>query len=256
MSAFFAQFKNEFRSRVSLTVWALLTCFLTITGPFGTDEAFGFLVRLLFWAIVMGSTILTGASVRSIVALVLQDQSLRVRSFAVAALLSLVMAPLLKLLALPVHAYAGTTIPDLGELVVLVAAVSLGLSSLRQAVAQEPTPPEAAADPLPQVPAEPRLLARLDPDLRGALIAISVRDHYVDVQTSAGMASLLMRLSDAIAETDPVEGDQIHRSHWVAWAAVEAIERDGVKLFVRLPGDLRLPVSKNHREKLAARGLS
>ena len=67
-------------------------------------------------------------------------------------------------------------------------------------------------------------------------------------------ASLLLRFSDAIAEVEE-EGAQVHRSHWVAWAAVEAVERDGIKLFLRLKSGARVPVSKNNREKLEARGL-
>ncbi|GLS85618.1 hypothetical protein GCM10010873_05910 [Cypionkella aquatica] len=255
MLGFFAQFKNEFRSRVSLTVWALLTCFLAVTGPFGTAQAFGFLTRLGFWAMVMGSTIIVGSSVRAIVKITLGHKSERVRALAIAALLSIVMAPLLQLVALPVHFYVGTAIPELGELMILVATVSLGVSSLRQAVVQQEQSAPAKADAAPQTPALPRLLARIEPEMRGSLIAISVRDHYVDVLTSAGTISLLMRFSDAMAETAPVDGDQIHRSHWVAWHAVQGIERDGIKLFVILPGEMRLPVSKNHRDKLLARGL-
>ena len=97
-------------------------------------------------------------------------------------------------------------------------------------------------------------MQRIDPHLRGKLLAISVQDHYVDVYTSAGKARVLLRLSDAIAEADPVEGTQVHRSHWVAWQAVEAVEREGLKMFLRLTDGLRVPVSKNHRDKVEERG--
>lgn len=89
--------------------------------------------------------------------------------------------------------------------------------------------------------------------MQGALWAISVRDHYVDVRTSTGQASLLMRLSDAMAEAEPVEGIQVHRSHWVAWAAVAAAEREGARLFLRLQDGARIPVSRAHRPRVEAR---
>ncbi|MEM6374550.1 MAG: hypothetical protein AAF727_17510, partial [Pseudomonadota bacterium] len=47
---------------------------------------------------------------------------------------------------------------------------------------------------------QPRLLNRLPAEQRGALIRISVRDHYVDIVTVQGVTSLLMRFSDAMAE--------------------------------------------------------
>ncbi len=53
-----------------------------------------------------------------------------------------------------------------------------------------------------EVAVPPRLFQRIAPEAHGDLISISVRDHYVDVVTSAGQASLLMRLSDAMAEAD------------------------------------------------------
>ena len=107
---------------------------------------------------------------------------------------------------------------------------------------------------MPEPAPEPRLVQRLDPGLRGPILSISVRDHYVDVMTGHGTASLLMRFGDAIAEAG-VAGAQVHRSHWVAWDAIDTVEREGAKLFLRLKPGMRVPVSKNHRDKLELRGL-
>ena len=97
--------------------------------------------------------------------------------------------------------------------------------------------------------------SNLGSDHRGVLLAICVRDHDVDIQTTKRTACLLMRFGDAIAEAAPVEGAQVHRSCWVAWPAVEAVKRDGMKLFLRLSYGGRVPVSKNHRAKLEDRRL-
>lgn len=104
-------------------------------------------------------------------------------------------------------------------------------------------------------PRLPRLLDRLPEDVRAGVVSVSVRDHYVDVETEAGKASLLMRFSDAIAELEGVDGDQVHRSHWVAWNHVTGAERLGNKLAVLMRCGRRIPVSRNHRDKLEARGL-
>jgi len=108
-------------------------------------------------------------------------------------------------------------------------------------------------------PADPppgyRLLQRLVPELRGDLVLISVRDHYVDVRTTRGQASLLLRFSDAMAEAGDVDGTQVHRSHWVAWDAVEGVNRAGGKVYLSLRNGGPVPVSRNHRAKLQDRGL-
>lgn len=102
---------------------------------------------------------------------------------------------------------------------------------------------------------QPRLAGRLEPEMRGTLISISVRDHYVDVRTDKVRSSLLLWLSDAIDETAPIDGAQVHRSHWVAWEAVQAVERKRDKVLLRLCDGDPIPISRNCREKLEARGL-
>ncbi|MCB1420416.1 MAG: LytTR family transcriptional regulator [Notoacmeibacter sp.] len=77
-------------------------------------------------------------------------------------------------------------------------------------------------------PPRPAILDRLPADKRGALIRLEVQDHYVLVVTTKGRELLLMRLGDAMREAAPVEGLQVHRSHWVA--------RDGVADVIREPG--------------------
>ena len=156
------------------------------------------------------------------------------------------------------------SMPGLPEIVLLVASVSLGVCSLRHSaeiaaapLADLPPDPPVPLPSVPPLPAEempaPRLMRRIAAEVQGDLVSMTVRDHYVDVVTSAGPSSLLMRFGDAIHEAEPVEGLQIHRSHWVALAAVQGVERDGPRLFVLVSGGQRLPVSKAHRAKVEER---
>ena len=71
------------------------------------------------------------------------------------------------------------------------------------------------------------LLARLPHGTRGKLLHLAVADHPVDVTTDRGHALVLIRLSDAIAETAPTPGLQVHRSHWVALDAVRGTRQVG-----------------------------
>lgn len=277
MSAFAHRFKQELSSGVSLIFWAGLIIFVALTGPFGTYAAYSVGQRLLVVAPLLLAIMLVGVGIRALVFSTLPPWQFRWACVLNAGLASLIMAPILDQFLYRIPRNGPISHPALTELMLLVFSLSLGLSSLRRSVAPElylssarppaeplpesETAPETAPEMTPEfVPSAaaarpPRLLQRIDMVASGTLLSISVRDHYVDVQTSHGVSSLLMRLGDAMVETDPVEGAQIHRSHWVAWEAVQGVERDGAKLFVVLAGGTRLPVSKNHRDKLVARGL-
>jgi len=105
---------------------------------------------------------------------------------------------------------------------------------------REPRAPDAA-----DANAKPALLDRLPLPQRAPLVSISVTDHYVEVSTEKGKTLVLMRLSDAIRETRPTRGLQIHRSHWVALEAVARTVRNGDKLLIELKDGRRLPVSRS-----------
>ncbi len=110
-------------------------------------------------------------------------------------------------------------------------------------------------------PRAPALLKRLPIELRGNLSHLSMQDHYVDIVTDKGSKLVLLRLADAIAETEPVPGLQIHRSHWVALDAVARTRREGDRHFVELKDGAVLPISRSSlpaaREAgLVATGLS
>ncbi|MGQ0611211.1 MAG: LytTR family DNA-binding domain-containing protein [Paracoccaceae bacterium] len=92
-------------------------------------------------------------------------------------------------------------------------------------------------------------------DLRGDLICLSVKDHYVSVSTTAGMHDLLMRLSDAIAEVDPVEGMQVHRSHWVAMGQVTGGRRTADQAVLQMSNGTQIPVSRANLKAVEAAGL-
>jgi DNA-binding LytR/AlgR family response regulator len=104
-------------------------------------------------------------------------------------------------------------------------------------------------------PKQVRFLERLPPKLRGAaLYAVSAEDHYLRLHTSKGGDLILMRMSDAIAELEGLEGAQTHRSWWVARDAVESVRRDGERLLLVLKGGVEAPVSRPNIRPLREAG--
>lgn len=135
---------------------------------------------------------------------------------------------------------------DLAAAVANIAAIAVIISVMFHLLSDQPTPP---------APQRCLLLDRLALEKRGALVALSVEDHYVRVRTTKGEEMLLMRLSDAIKETGGLRGLQVHRSHWVALDQVTAARRkaDGAILSLQTGPDI--PVSRANMPAIREAGL-
>ncbi len=109
-----------------------------------------------------------------------------------------------------------------------------------------PPAPAPAPTPAPQPPAPPPhpLIDQLPPELGSTIIALEMEDHYVRVHTALGSALVLMRMRDAAALLGDLEGMQVHRSWWVARAAVEEVLRDGRNVRLRLARGIEAPVAR------------
>ena len=163
--------------------------------------------------------------------------------------------------ALNAAVFEGGAIPFLPLLayVVVISAVVSAVVALfmeqfeRQQAAASVLP--VAAPPAPSAPRRARILDRLPPHLRGELSHMTMQDHYVDIRSDKGGALVLMRFADAIAETDPVEGLQIHRSHWVALDQIAQTVRLGGRPMLKMKDGAMLPVSRSYLDAVRAAGL-
>ncbi|WP_417481100.1 LytTR family DNA-binding domain-containing protein [Maricaulis sp.] len=108
----------------------------------------------------------------------------------------------------------------------------------------------------PDVPEIGRtLLDKLPPRLqRAQLLALQSEDHYLRVHTAAGDALILMRLSDAMAAVEGLDGRQTHRSWWVARAAVDTVSRGDGRATLTLSNNVQAPVSRTHAPALREAG--
>lgn len=100
-----------------------------------------------------------------------------------------------------------------------------------------------------------RFLERLPPRLRGATLhAVQAEDHYLRLHTDRGSDLILMRLSDAVAELEGLEGARTHRSWWVARDAVRAVSRGDGRALLTLEGGIVAPVSRRYARALREAG--
>jgi DNA-binding LytR/AlgR family response regulator len=77
-----------------------------------------------------------------------------------------------------------------------------------------------------------------------------MEDHYVRIHTAAGSRLVEGPFERVIATMGDLEGLRVHRSWWVARAAVVGVEAEGRNLKLRLANDLRAPVSRASVAKL------
>jgi len=99
----------------------------------------------------------------------------------------------------------------------------------------------------------PPILSRLKPENRGALIRLTIRDHYTEVVTTRGRELILLRFGDALTELGNTEGIRLHRSHWIATDHVDRLKRDNGKLFVITRDGVEVPVSRSYAEAVRHR---
>lgn len=90
--------------------------------------------------------------------------------------------------------------------------------------------------------------------LAGEVLCLRMEDHYVRIHTVAGSRLVEGPFERVIATLGDQEGLRVHRSWWVARAAVMRVEADGRNLKLRLKGDLSAPVSRASVARLREAG--
>lgn len=224
--------------------------FLALAGAFGSGEA-PLPLRLAYWVGLM----MVGAVWGHVAGGRVERRGwLRGRPWAQAGLMIALIAP-----PLTVGVWLATalvfgfplrlaTLPGFFPPVLMVSAVMTAVSRL---AARARARGEGAAEKA----APPRFLERLPLKLRGAeLYAVEAEDHYLRLHTARGADLILMRLSDAVAELEGLEGAQTHRSWWVAKAAVTEIRRGDGRARLTLKNGVKVPVSRTHARVLREAG--
>jgi len=231
---------------------------LGLVGPFGTYELLPPGPRLLYWlAVVALNWVLCDIGIRRVEGVVPDTLtgSLRVRRL----LVPLTGAALVALPATGVVALANglsgigwpqSILTLFAQVALLLAAISVPVYAWAD-LNETAAPPPATDASLPSGLA--LFQARLPRPFSGRLLCLEMQDHYLSVHTTTGSMMILCRMEEAARELEGL-GLRVHRSWWVATEALEAIERDGQKLTVRLTDGRRIPVGRTFRAALKSAG--
>lgn len=231
-----------------LAVALVAGLFLTFSGAFGTNEA-PLPARLAYWMTLMVVGYLWGAFV---VRVFLHERRRTGNMWIDAGLSALVMSvPLTVVVWAATHFMFNSDIPfsRLWMLFGPVLLVSLALTAINMLIESRRDAMTAAG------PNPPKFLERLPLKLRGGDVwAVEAEDHYLRLHTSKGQDLILMRLADAVAELEGIEGAQVHRSWWVARAAITDAKRGDGRATLTLKDGAEVPVSRTYAGLLRERG--
>ena len=240
---------------VDLAAMTVIGVFLAILGPFGSIAA-PFSERLVTW---LGFAWLGYACYRPMQSIATWgERALALPRWGVLVAAVLVGTVPMTFAVLGVNALAagGSRWPGLEvwtgtyfSVLVIGGAVTALFNLVQGRAAPEVVPvpvpvPGPAPEPGPAVPPSNPLLDQLPAELGSEIVALEMEDHYVRVHTALGSALVLMRLRDAMALVGEIEGMQVHRSWWVARAAVEEVVREGRNVRLKLPRGIEAPVAR------------
>lgn len=236
---------------------------LALIGPFGTFDALPLAVRIPYWvSVVAVNWLLCDLAVRRLHALLPQTMPLRHLA-----------TPLSGgfLAALPATGVVHTAgviaglevsgLPSLfGKVLLLCAALSLVFylnapdDESAPAVGREngdegDDEPATGTPDTTTTPANPGHLffQRLEAPLHGRLLCLEMQDHYMIVHSTGGRQMILCRMADATRELDGL-GRRVHRSWWVADAAVTGRRREQGRLLLTLVDGRQVPVGRTYQD--------
>jgi hypothetical protein len=242
---------------VELSIMLLLGLLLAALGPFGTFMLGALPERLAYWvSLTVGGYLMFRPTTAFAAATAERLQLPQAPAWIAATAIGALPMSFIVWAASYRHRPSGWPSVEVwfdlyGKVLLIGAVISLVFwfrSPRRQTVAGR------AAATGDEAPFEPRFLDRLPLHLGRDLLALEMEDHYVRAHTAAGSTLILMRMRDAVAELDGIEGLQVHRSWWVARAAVEQVAQEGRNYVLRLRGGLAAPVARNSVPALRTAG--
>ncbi len=242
------------RIRRHLTAVVLTIAVFSWLGPFGTGSRLAPGELVAYWtAAIAGNWAIAMTTVPFTVRLFLRTGRPIWAGIAAGAVIAAVPGTGLVWLLEYWTADALVSAAMLAWLYTSVAIVFLVLAFLAWHLVELPL--RVRADAQAGEPAAPApFLSRLPARLGEELLHLRMQDHYVEASTTRGTELILLRFRDALREVDGLDGMQVHRSHWVARAAVTRPVRRSGRIILELVNGVEVPVSRSFVPALKGRG--
>ncbi|MBL4786041.1 MAG: LytTR family transcriptional regulator DNA-binding domain-containing protein [Cohaesibacteraceae bacterium] len=231
------------KSRHVQVSWLIAVVTSVITGPFGTFAYLDLPGRTAYWTVVHLMSWALNIAVFQLInhSRVMQHNSLLLRSMVCTLICSLPIALFLTVLNQYIWPGVGgipaflTLWMYAGLFGLLISCLTIWIKSAPEI--RRPTNDAATSE------VKTKFFGKIPAHLGRDLISITPRDHYLEITTQLGSDLILMRFSDALNELQTEAGAQIHRSHWVADAAVAGFKKIRGRAFVVLKNGQKLPIS-------------
>lgn len=249
------KFEHSERDRRVLVYLAVLAV-CVLTGPFGTAVSLPFWERLVYWTV---SITCVGLVMELSISAAIDSPALRRWHISVAFLLGSMIGALpgtafiifISQTLRPGH-FDSAEFPRVWAQVTAMAVAIGALDMLVSKISHTANKALAPESGQPNALHRARLFERLDDRVReGALVSLSMQDHYVEITTTTGSEFILMRLTDAIDLLDGLSGVRTHRSHWIPQSSAVALHKDGRRHVLELSNGKTVPVSKTYLPDVA-----
>lgn len=219
-------------------------------APFGTAEELGAGQRVIYWALAIGLNWAMGLLVMPVCLLLIREMG---RPELIGLMLGALVAALPGTGVIYLLQFWFSEPPslaaELAYLYVTVVILHLVLGYLAwQLIGRAGS--QGAEAMHTRTSQNASFLERLSPTLGQNLLHLRMRDHYVEAHTDNGSELVLMRFGDALREVEGLDGARVHRSHWVATRAVQAVRRHRGRVMLHLSNGEEVPVSRSYRGAL------
>ena len=250
------EWRDGFLNPIALIVMAAVGGVMGVAGPFGTQDTVAVVPRIIYWIWVVYSTYAIGLFFVTFLCPMLEVLPTWLRGLLMGCVNGAAISTYIVSLNLVIFGedfLEGNPLGFFMRVFLIALFVTLAVSKAIDHLQDRHD--EGAIKVAAKSLGMPPLMERLPLEKRGTLMALSVEDHYVRIRTTVAETLVLMRLSDAIRETGELNGDQVHRSHWVNYDQVTAARREGDRAILTLADESEVPVSRSNLPKIKEAGL-
>ncbi|MEL7463407.1 MAG: LytTR family DNA-binding domain-containing protein [Pseudomonadota bacterium] len=256
MSLTLRQLQETLSGPVFWLVTVVAVFLAAMAGPFYTLERLSFPERLVYWGvtIVCSATVMTFISIYAYRATEARGLHWLISAILAGAIGTVPVVLSVYLAEGAATGFAAGWASDIsfGALAIYTAPSVIATTVIVNLIIERQARERAEPTPAPSVERGPHraltlLQSKLPAHLGHEVIAVQAQDHYVEVTTPKGAAMVLMRLSDAVGDLEPLGGMQVHRSWWINLSHIERTEKGPNGPELLLSSGQKVPVGRSYR---------